>query len=295
MSPAHSTAAERERLHHAVPSQVLIIGKSPQLGLPFEQGLAARDCLFKYAAGSADALRRLRRAPYSVVVTDPATSVEEDLALLEEMRAVRPGVRVIVLAPDSTPEAIIAALRARVFLCKCAPFDADEIAAYAAQAATSLDSPVGIEVLSAHRDWISVRMNCQILNAERLIVFLNELQTRLEDSPRAELMLAFREILMNAIEHGGEFHSKKVVDVAAVHTARTIVFYVHDPGQGFRWEALEHAAVCNPEEDPTRHVTLREEKGLRPGGFGILMAKGVVNELIYSEIGNEVLLIKYTD
>jgi len=292
MSPA--VAAERESSKNSAPSLVLVIGKHPELGSALENGLVARDCEVHYAAGSADALRRLRRWPFAVVVTDPTTTIEEDLALLDEMRAVRPGVRIVVLAPSSTPEEIIAALRARVFLCKSAPFDADEIASYAAQAAANLDAPVGIEVMSAQPDWISLRMNCQILTAERLVLFLNELQTRLEGSPRAELMMAFREILMNAIEHGGELHPGKVVDVAAVQTARTIVFYVRDPGEGFRWEALEHAAVCNPDEDPTRHITLRQEKGMRPGGFGMLIAKGVVDELIYSEVGNEVLLIKHT-
>ena len=32
--------------------------------------------------------------------------------------------------------------------------------------------------------------------------------------------------------------------------------------------------------------------GLRPGGFGILVSKQVVDELFYSERGNEVVLIK---
>lgn len=105
--------------------------------------------------------------------------------------------------------------------------------------------------------------------------------------------MAFREILMNAIEHGAEFKSGKVVEVAAVHTARAIVFYVHDPGSGFRWEAIPHAAVSNPEENPTKHIELREQLGMRPGGFGILLTRGIVDELIYSEIGNEVLLIKH--
>ena len=49
-------------------------------------------------------------------------------------------------------------------------------------------------------------------------------------------MMAFREILMNAMEHGAEFRPGKVIDVAAIHTGRSIVFYVHDPGSGFRWE-----------------------------------------------------------
>jgi hypothetical protein len=32
---------------------------------------------------------------------------------------------------------------------------------------------------------------------------------------------------------------------------------------------------------------------MRPGGFGILMAKKLVDELLYNEQGNEVLLVKY--
>jgi hypothetical protein len=34
---------------------------------------------------------------------------------------------------------------------------------------------------------------------------------------------------------------------------------------------------------------------MRPGGFGIMMTRQLVDELIYSEHGNEVLLIKYLD
>jgi ActR/RegA family two-component response regulator/anti-sigma regulatory factor (Ser/Thr protein kinase) len=277
-----------------VMNRVLLIGKDPRLGHVLEEGLTARDCEFDYAAGSADALRRLRRTPYAVAITDPATSIEEDLALLAEMRSVRPGVRVIVLAATSTPEEVIAALRARVFLCKTAPFDADEIADYAAQAAEATDSLVGIEVLSAYPKRVSLRMNCQLLTAERLIAFLDELQSGLAEAPRDELMIAFREVLMNAIEHGAQFHTGKMIDVAAIHTARAIVFYVHDPGAGFRWETLQHAAISNPPDAPNKHLELREQKGMRPGGFGILVARGIVDQLIYSEIGNEVLLIKHT-
>lgn len=199
-----------------------------------------------------------------------------------------------MLAPRSTPEEIIAALRARVFLCKSAPFDPAEIADYAAQAVAAVDALVGIEVMSAHRDWVSLRVNCQMLTAERLVAFLSELRPEVPETPREELMMAFREILMNALEHGAGFHSGKVIDVAAVHTARAIVFYIRDPGAGFRWEAIEHAAVSNPPDAPTQHVSVREQKGMRPGGFGILVARGIVDELIYSEVGNEVLLIKHT-
>jgi hypothetical protein len=73
----------------------------------------------------------------------------------------------------------------------------------------------------------------------------------------------------------------------------SLVFYVRDPGTGFRVESLPHATISNSPDKPSAHVLLRKKEGMRPGGYGLLMAAGSVDELIYSEVGNEVLLIKY--
>jgi len=40
-------------------------------------------------------------------------------------------------------------------------------------------------------------------------------------------------------------------------------------------------------------MTARSEKGIRPGGFGLLMTHTLVDELIYNEAHNEVVFIKY--
>src|SRR6516165_11162448 len=84
--------------------RVLLIGRDAWLETSLEKALAERNCSFDYAVGSADALRHLRRNPYDVMVTNPGTSIEEDLALLEEIRVISPGVRAILLAPSGTPE-----------------------------------------------------------------------------------------------------------------------------------------------------------------------------------------------
>jgi anti-sigma regulatory factor (Ser/Thr protein kinase) len=72
-----------------------------------------------------------------------------------------------------------------------------------------------------------------------------------------------------------------------------IIYYVRDPGKGFSFDALPHSALSNPPSDPAHHLTYRVEHGMRPGGFGILLATELVDELIYNEKGNEVLLVKY--
>jgi hypothetical protein len=58
---------------------------------------------------------------------------------------------------------------------------------------------------------------------------------------------------------------------------------------------LRHAAVGSSPEDLLSHMAVREDQGLRPGGFGIMLAQKLVDELIYDEHGNDVILIKYLD
>jgi len=108
------------------------------------------------------------------------------------------------------------------------------------------------------------------------------------------LITAFREILLNAIEHGAGFDSDLTVEVAALRTQRSIVYYFRDPGPGFNHERLQHAADSNTIENPIAHIEYREVHGMRPGGFGIMLTKHLVDEVIYNEIGNEVILIKHT-
>ena len=274
-------------------SRVLVIGSEAQVSRGIGAALSAADFPMEYSAGQADALQRLRARSFGVVITNPDSTVEEDLALLEEMRTIRPGVKCIVLARHSTPDEVIAALRARVFACFTPPFDPGEVANLARHAASDSQWRDDIQVLSARPGWVSVRVNCRLLTAERLMTFAKELSAQLPENTQQEIMQAFREILLNAMEHGAAFNPEQVVEVTGVRTGRSMVFYVRDPGAGFRRESLTNAAIANPADDPTAHIVQREAEGLRPGGYGLLLASGTVDELIYNEIGNEVLLIKY--
>jgi anti-sigma regulatory factor (Ser/Thr protein kinase) len=275
-------------------SRVLVIGSHTQVSREIGSALSVADIPMEYSVGHADTLQRLRMRSFGVVITSPDSDVDEDLALLEEMRLIRPGLKCIVLARQSTPDEVIAALRARAFACFAPPFDPREIAHLAGSAASDNQWRDDIQVLSAKPGWVAVRLNCRLITAERLMTFAKELST-LPDETREEMMQALREILLNAMEHGAAFNPDQVVEVTGIRTARALVFYVRDPGAGVRRESLSHAAIANPTHDPAAHITKREEEGMRPGGFGLLLVGGIVDELIYSEIGNEVLLIKYVD
>jgi len=74
-----------------------------------------------------------------------------------------------------------------------------------------------------------------------------------------------------------------------------LLYRIADPGPGFSFKELRHAAAGHPDGNPLDHMSIREEKGLRPGGFGIMISQAKVDELIYNEAQNEVVLVKYLD
>ena len=272
----------------AVGNQDTLLSRLRDFRTPAEAGIETCD-------GEADALQRLRTTPVDVLITDPTTSVKADVAFANEVRRTRPGVRVIVLAPAASPDEVIEALRSHAFACYTAPFDYDEIAGMVQHALEQPDWRDGIQVVSGLRNWFTLRVSCHLLTAERLVNFMTQLRSDLPDRERDLLIAAFREMLVNAMEHGAGFDARKVVEVTAAKTQRAIVYHFRDPGNGFSRESLTHVAESSEPAQVSKTMDTRAERNLRPGGFGMLIARHVADELVYNEQGNEVILIKHID
>jgi anti-sigma regulatory factor (Ser/Thr protein kinase) len=104
-----------------------------------------------------------------------------------------------------------------------------------------------------------------------------------------ELTTAIREMGNNAIEWGNRKQVDRPVTVTYRIDAEKVVIVIRDEGPGFNRSELAHAAKA---DDPCAHMEVRETKGLRPGGFGIFMTRGLVDDLQYNDTGNEVRLTK---
>jgi anti-sigma regulatory factor (Ser/Thr protein kinase) len=113
--------------------------------------------------------------------------------------------------------------------------------------------------------------------------------TGLSEDQSQQLMMAVREMGTNAIEWGNRNQVERLVTVTYRIDKEKIVILIRDSGPGFDPRNLPHAATL---DDPMEHLDKRSELGLRAGGFGILMARGLVDELKYNETGNEVKLVK---
>ena len=282
-----------DKCDNTLVARLLAVDPDPGLVKVLGETLAGHE--IETAAGDVDAIVRLRGRVCDVVITDPETAVAEDLAFAAELRKARPGVRVIVLAPEVKHEDVVEALRAQVFACFTPPYDYREIASMARSALAAPDWRHGIEVVSGLPHWLTLRVSCHLLTAERLVRFMTEhpSTSTLPADDRDLLITAFREMLVNAMEHGAGFNPDKVIEVTAARTGRAIVYHFRDPGSGFDREDLAHATASSTPENVKDAALRRTEMGLRPGGFGLLIARYIADELVFNEHGNEVLLIKY--
>jgi two-component system, OmpR family, response regulator len=245
------------------------------------------------AADGKTALALLSNEPVDLLLTDVTMPGMSGIQLLERAKLLRPDLRAIVMTGHDVSEAVIGALRNRAceFLSK--PFDASELVE-AVRMAIERDI-CEIEVISDRRDWIELRVPCDLAAVEPIQRFLGHLHEHIPKETREAVGAVFRELLNNAIEHGGKCDPSKRVEIKYIHLKRAILYSIKDPGDGFNIEDIAHAAFANPPDQPTRHMQVRQELGLRPGGFGIMLASQVIDELVYNEKHNELIFVKYID
>lgn len=150
-----------------------------------------------------------------------------------------------------------------------------------------------LEIHSARHDWVELSLPCVLEAADQFNEFSVWFFAELQEEVREALTLALRELVLNGIEWGGRLDGSKRVRIAILRGQSSVLCRIADPGNGFRFEDLSHAAISNPPEDPARHLLAREQMGLRAGGFGLAIVQASIDELLYNDSGNEVVFIKY--
>ena len=271
---------------------VLVVDPDPRIGAMLSSVLTPLGWTMEIAQDNRAVLGLVKTRPYDLIITGEKTPAREDVALLQDIRRVRAHTRMVILTDDSTPADVIASMREHAFGYFSKPFSLESLAETVRMVTDGPCWDDGIEVLSATPTLISLAVRCEVRTADRLLQFLSEIAD-LPEREKREVGTAFREMLLNAIEHGGRFDPEQYIETTYIRARKMVMGRIKDPGEGFSLDEIQHAAIANPPEDPMQHLARREALGLRPGGFGVLMARHLVDELIYGEKGNEVLLVKY--
>ena len=276
--------------------RILIVDDDRALRHVLAELLKAAGHSVDQTADGRDALSRVDCDLYDIVLLDIGLPGVNGLDVLAHARAAAKPPIVIVMTADDTPETLLGAVRRQAYRYLRKPFAPSAIVEVVDDAILQESAAaLTIEVVSARPEWVELVAPCVLEMADRIQRFVMQLDTDLPDAVRESVAQAFHELMNNAIEWGGKLDPERKVHISCVRGKRMLLYRIADPGEGFDIAKLEHAAISNPSDSPIQHAIIREEKGLRPGGLGLMMTRSLVDELIYNEARNEVILIKYLD
>src|SRR5215467_12286764 len=283
MAPAHQAAVKKH---------ILVADDDRTTRFAISSLLKSAGYRVTEAKDGEDALAKIGKFKFDLAFVDIWMPKATGLEMLAEARTLATCPKIVVMTSDNTPEAVLGAVRQQAYEYLNKPISPKE-AVQVAERVLSQEAPRPIEIVSAKPEWVELLIPCTREAADRVHSFLKKLDTNLPEDQRDTIGLAFRELLLNAVEWGGKLDPDRKVRIAYVRSSRLLLYRVADPGPGFHFNKLKHAVVGQPESDPFAHVAVRDELGLRPGGFGIAMTRAIADELIYNEAQNEVLFIKY--
>lgn len=244
------------------------------------------------ARDGAEALNKIVNQDFGVVLLDVRLPKIGGLDILSHCSRKRHPPRVIVMTGVDTTDVVLDALRRQAYDFLPKPIQPARLIEIVRRALSTTAPISNIDVLSARPEWIELLVPCTREAAERIQSFVQQLETDLPSETRDSVGLAFRELLLNGIEWGGQLNPEQKVRVSCLRTQRILLYRIADPGPGFSFNELSHAAVGNS-LDVIAHDNVRQKKDLRPGGFGLVLIRAIADELIYNEQQNEVVFIKY--
>ena len=138
-------------------------------------------------------------------------------------------------------------------------------------------------------NWVEITVPSQEEYVSRVQEMVEMLEkSKLDQDTRDELMLAIDELVRNAMEWGNRYDARRRVLVSYYCAEDRVVLKVEDEGRGFNVEQLK-----DPTEDLAQHVADREAAGKRPGGLGVHLIRNMMDEVLYNDTGNVVMLTKF--
>ena len=272
--------------------KILVVEDDRTTGLMLSETLKRGGYSVSTARDGVAGLNRLRKSTFDLVLLDIWMPRMNGLEVLARMRQEGLGPKAVVMTSDDTPTTLLRAVREQAYNYVNKPVDPPALLTLVENALAASPAPP-IQVVSALPDWVELLVPCEMASAERIQTFMARLDAGLPADARENIGAVFHEMLMNAIEWGGKLDPNAKVRISCLRARRMVLYRIADPGPGFKFEELTHAAVSYQDENVCESAVVRQEKGLRPGGFGILLARQMVDELLYNEAHNEVVFVKY--
>ena len=182
----------------------------------------------KEAEDGAQALGKIAGGKFDVVFLDIWMPNSSGLEVLSGIKCMKSPPKVFVMTSDDTPQTLLGAVREQAYEYVNKPFPPKDAVEMAARALRDR-AAAAIDVVSAQPHWVELLIPCTREAAERVQGFLAKLDAGLPADVRDSIGMAFRELVLNAVEWGGQLDPNRKVRIACVRTERTIIYRIADP------------------------------------------------------------------
>ncbi len=148
--------------------------------------------------------------------------------------------------------------------------------------------PEEIEVIRHREGWVELSAPNREEFLDKLDAMVSETCGQdLPEEEREELRYALSEICRNAWEWGNRKDERRTIRVSYCRFDDQLVFKIEDEGEGF-----DPQAIPDPTRDLRSFLADRAASGKRAGGFGLHMVKKIMDQVVFNDKGNVVILTK---
>jgi CheY-like chemotaxis protein/anti-sigma regulatory factor (Ser/Thr protein kinase) len=237
---------------------------------------------------SADASGQLESGTYDVVICDMGIDGDGGVDFLRTVSANKPEVRFVMTAVDTGLGHVLQALKAGAHDYLKKPVSDRDMLHSVDAACKDTDVMEKVDIELGEAGWVELQMPSLESTMHRLDRFFRLMyEGQVLPDTLEDLGLCFREVVKNAIEWGHRFDVKKKVRISHVLFQDQFVFKIQDNGEGY-----DISKILDGPEDLVQMETDREDVGKRPGGLGMTMVKGLMDQVVYNLKGNMIILSK---
>jgi CheY-like chemotaxis protein/anti-sigma regulatory factor (Ser/Thr protein kinase) len=245
------------------------------------------------AADGLEGLTLLREREYDIVLTDLSMPRMSGLELIVAARKERPMTPIIAITALGDEDIIIKCFASGAWDYMTKPFRNEQVQKAVKRAlivSSHMDAPPGdLQVESMGPGWLEITAASEIEYVWRFRKFTEVLLgKRVSGEVLDDVRLAVEEIGRNAVEWGNTRDKDKRVHLGYQIQTDKIMLRVEDEGQGFNPVDIEDPAL-----DPIGHATRRADSGKRPGGYGLKIVTGTMDEVRFEDNGTTVVMIKH--
>ena len=234
-----------------------------------------------------------KQGPFDLVISDIQMPRMDGEELVGELLDRWPATAILMLTAQRSDQSIVRCLQRGALDYLTKPLDVAGLIRAVDRALDRrehLPRDLGpLDVRSDVRGWVELTAPSNFEYVERFQRFMQQLYaTEMSREEQEDIHVAINEIGQNAVEWGNRQDSSKRIRLSYALFKDRVVFKIEDEGEGF-----DAAKLKDPSRNPLAHIMERISAGKRMGGYGIFMTKNIMDEVVYSERGNVVVMTKY--